>query len=274
MPGAGGVVDFPGIVGGAVEDVEADVFGFDAGFNHASYVAVAEPAYEAAGVRSGTVVGTRSAETDADDADAVVFVEVATEGFAEYLADGVGAVGSVGHVVGDEGDGGRVEVAVVAFGDGGVGLVALVHADDVHGAKEDDAADACLLCCLEDVGGGDYVVGHEQVPADVGGVARLGSEMHYDVFALECGGDGFEVGEVGGEGVQAFEGNAVDAAELVLVAEVVAQDFAYSAAESGYQDFLLVGHSFLQCQMMGVSYHLRTRARTGANRMGGFLPLH
>ena len=101
LPGAGGVVDFPGVVGCAVEDIEADVFGFDAGFNHASYVAVAEPAYEAAGVRSGTVVGTRSAETDADDADAVVFVEVATEGFAEYLADGVGAVGSVGHVVGD-----------------------------------------------------------------------------------------------------------------------------------------------------------------------------
>ena len=104
----------------------------------------------------------------------------------------------------------------------------------MHGAEEDDAADACLLCCLEDVGGGDYVVGHEQVPADVGGVARLGGEMHYDVLALECGGDGFEVGEVGGEGVQAFEWDAVDAAELVLVAEVVAQDFAYSAAESGY----------------------------------------
>ena len=50
LPGAGGVVDFPGVVGGAVEDVEADVFGFDTGFNHASYVAVAEPAYEAAGV--------------------------------------------------------------------------------------------------------------------------------------------------------------------------------------------------------------------------------
>ena len=50
LPGAGGVVDFPGVVGGAVEDVKADVFGFDTGFNHASYVAVAEPAYEAAGV--------------------------------------------------------------------------------------------------------------------------------------------------------------------------------------------------------------------------------
>ena len=64
--------------------------------------------------------------------------------------------------------------------------------------------------------------GIEQVPADVGGVARLGGEMHYDVLALECGGDGLKVGEVGGEGVQAVEGYAVDAAELVLVAEVVA----------------------------------------------------
>ena len=31
-----------------------------------------------------------------------------------------------------------------------------------------------------------------------------------------------KVGEVGGEGVQAVEGDAVDAAKLVLVAEVVA----------------------------------------------------
>ena len=99
--------------------------------------------------------------------------------------------------------------------------------------------------CLEYVGGGDYVVGHEEVPADVGGVTRLGGEVDDDVLTLECGCDGVEVGEVGGEGVEAVEGYSVDAAEFVLVAEVVAQDLAYPAAEAGYYDFLLVCHGVL-----------------------------
>ena len=66
--------------------------------------------------------------------------------------------------------------------------------------------------------------GMRKIPADVGGVARLGCEVDDDVLALEGGGDGVEVGEVGGEGVEAFEGNAVDAAKFVLVAEMVSQD--------------------------------------------------
>ena len=80
--------------------------------------------------------------------------------------------------------------------------------------------------------------------------------MYYDVFALEGGADGVEVGEVGGEGVQAFQWDAVGVAELVLVAEVVAQDFAYSAAKSGYYDFLLVGlssSSVWVCRFVSIS---------------------
>ena len=84
-PRSWGVVDFPGVVGGAVEDVEADVLGVDAGLDHCGEVAVAEPAYVAAGVCAGAVFGGDGAEADADDADAVFFVEVAAEGFAEYL---------------------------------------------------------------------------------------------------------------------------------------------------------------------------------------------
>jgi hypothetical protein len=35
---------------------------------------------------------------------------------------------------------------------------------------------------FKDIGRGDHVIRYEQVPADVGGVAWLGSEMHHDFF--------------------------------------------------------------------------------------------
>ena len=114
----------------------------------------------------------------------------------------------------------------------------------MHRAEEYDAADARLPCRLEHIGGRYHIVRHQQVPADVRRVARLGGEMHHHILALECGRDGVEVRQVGGQRVQAVQRHAVNPAELVLVAKMVAQHLPYPAAESGYYHFLLVWHVF------------------------------
>ena len=125
----------------------------------------------------------------------------------------------------------RPELVVAPVDDVAQRRLALRAAHRGPAAGEDHALDARALGRLEHVVGA-HDVGAQQVLGRLP-VARGGAEVHDRVHVLERGLDGAEIAEVGLVTLHAVHGTAVQRAQRVAVAEVLAEGTADEAAETG-----------------------------------------
>ena len=72
-----------------------------------------------------------------------------------------------------------------------------------------------------------------------------GRKVNHHVYALKGGLDGFKVGHVGHQRIEAWDGLDIHSTQFVCVGQVLAQDTPYQARRTGYQDSLLARHRCL-----------------------------